>query len=271
KAAGAQVVCHAKATQKGIAVDPACLVKADTKLAGAFAKAEEKGGCASIGDAGTIDALVDSSVGAFVAALRPVADANRCAAAKLKATGKKAKTKIGCHAKATARGVTVDAACLAMAEARFVAAFAKAESRPPCLTSGDAASVESLVDTLFADAVAALPSPPTTTTTAPPVCGDGVRNQPQEQCDGPDSANCSGLCQPDCTCPPPVCGNGVLEGSEACEEGILGFCEMAFFGGCEGCQCCVSDVDATCVAPSFQFPCCGPLICATPPNFPPPL
>src|SRR5262245_27889619 len=74
KAAGAQVVCHAKATQKGIAVDPRCLLKADTRLANAFAKAEEKGGCGSMGDAGTIDALVDSSVGAFAATLRPVED-----------------------------------------------------------------------------------------------------------------------------------------------------------------------------------------------------
>src|SRR5262245_22231061 len=121
KAAGAQVVCHAKATQKGIAVDLACLVNADTKLAGAFAKAEEKGGCASIGDAGTIGGLLDSSVGAFVAALRPVADANRCAAAKLKASGKKAKTKLACHAKATARGLAVDPTCLTKAEGRFAA------------------------------------------------------------------------------------------------------------------------------------------------------
>src|SRR5262245_59534751 len=145
KAASAQAVCHAKAAQKGVAVDQACLAKAGMKLVDAFASAEEKGGCASIGDAGTIEPLVDSSVGAFVAALRPVADANRCAAAKLKATGKKAKTKLGCHAKAVKQGGALDPACLAKAEARFTSTFARAESTPPCLTSGDAGDVEDSV------------------------------------------------------------------------------------------------------------------------------
>ncbi len=34
-----------------------------------------------------------------------------------------------------------------------------------------------------------------------PFCGDGVVNQPSEECDGPDDAACPGPCQADCTCP----------------------------------------------------------------------
>jgi hypothetical protein len=183
KAAGARVTCHAKAAQKGIAADPACLAKADTKLTDAFARAEAKGGCATTGDVDDIDGSLDSRVGGIVAALRPVATANRCAAAKLKATGKEAKTELACHAKATGRGLAVDPECLAKAEARLVAAFARAEANPPCLTTGDAADVDGLVDDLADDAVAALvPVTPTTSTTTTstttpttlaPGCGNG--------------------------------------------------------------------------------------------------
>ncbi len=46
-----------------------------------------------------------------------------------------------------------------------------------------------------------------------PTCGDGVVNQPSEQCDAPDELACPGvLCQADCTCAPAgVCGNGLAE------------------------------------------------------------
>jgi hypothetical protein len=55
------------------------------------------------GDA--VAAVIDSSVGAFVAALRPTTAANRCAGKKLNATGKKVKTKLGCHGNACRKGV----------------------------------------------------------------------------------------------------------------------------------------------------------------------
>src|SRR5262245_22759004 len=200
KAASDSVTCHAKATQKGIGADPSCLAKAETRLTDAFAKAEVEGGCVTAGDASAIDALVGSSVGAFVGALRPVADANRCAAAKLKAAGKKAKTKLGCHAKAAKQGGLVDPGCLAKAEERFTAAFGKAEGKPPCLTSGDAAAVEDSVDGLVDDAVSALPpatTTTTTTTTLPTACGNGVI-EGDEQCDG--QANCV-----DCLLGVPLC------------------------------------------------------------------
>jgi FtsP/CotA-like multicopper oxidase with cupredoxin domain len=57
-------------------------------------------------------------------------------------------------------------------------------------------------------------------------CGDGLRNQPGEQCDGADAAGCPGLCQVDCTCPGPVvCGDGLVnQPSEDCDGDDDGAC-----------------------------------------------
>src|SRR5881398_3668457 len=51
----------------------------------------------------------------------------------------------------------------------------------------------------------------------PPRCGDGLVNQPGEQCDGADRAACAGPCAADCTCAP-VCGDGRVDPpAEACD------------------------------------------------------
>jgi hypothetical protein len=45
-----------------------------------------------------------------------------------------------------------------------------------------------------------------------PVCGDGIVNQPLENCDPPGTFCSAGrLCDLDCTCPVPACGNGILD------------------------------------------------------------
>ena len=78
---------------------------------------------------------------------------------------------------------------------------------------------------------------------SPPVCGNGVRDF-TEQCDGIDSEECSGLCQPDCSCPPPLCGNDVREAGEQCD----GTDDDACPGAClAGCSC-----PAPCVANPFS-------------------
>lgn len=176
KSAGLKLACHAKAARQGATVDSTCLAKATTKLSTAFTKAESRGGCNTTGDANDVTDRIDSSVGAFVAELRPTVSANRCAGIKLKATGKKAKTKLGCHAKATRKGVAVDPQCLAKAEARFASTFSSAEAHGPCLTTGDAGGIESGVDDLVNDVVASLASGSGTT------CGNGVV-EGSEQCD----------------------------------------------------------------------------------------
>src|SRR6185369_8476563 len=158
KSAGLKLGCHAKGARRGATVDSACLAKATTKLSDAFTKAESRGGCNTTDDADDVTNRIDSSVGAFVAGLRPTTAANRCAGSKLKATGKKAKAKLGCHATATRKGVAVDPQCLAKAEARFASTFSATEAHGPCLTTGDAGAIESGVDDLVNDVVAALPS-----------------------------------------------------------------------------------------------------------------
>ena len=92
-----------------------------------------------------------------------------CAAAKQKATGKKAAAKLNCHAKATSTNSTVDQACLDKADEKFMKAIAKAEAKGGCAITGDAASLESMVDSFVDSVVTVTPASTTTTTTIP--CG----------------------------------------------------------------------------------------------------
>jgi len=164
KAAGGSAAsllgCHANAVKRDVAVDGACIEKAHGKLTGAFAKAEAKGGCARTNDAGDVTTRLDDFVAAVAAALADggTDDGRRCAAAKLKATGKKASAKLGCHARAVGKVETVDAGCLGKAEAKFGSAFAGADGRYLCAAEGDADAIETgQVDPLVADVVAAEP------------------------------------------------------------------------------------------------------------------
>lgn len=230
KSAGLKLSCHAKASRQGGTVDATCLAKATDKLASSFSKAEAHGGCSTTGDAAGISDTIDSSVGAFAAALRPTASANRCAGFKLKATGKKVKKKLGCHGKATRKGVAVDSECLAKAEAHFSSSFADAEAHGPCLTTGDAGGIEDQVDQLVNDVVAALPSGGgTTTTTLGAVCGNGVR-EGSEQCD---------------TNPEPICQSSGRSG-----------CFPA--GDADECKCCTAPGETGLIDVGGQVPneCC---------------
>ena len=71
KKAAAKLKCHAKSIQKEITpTDPECLAKAEEKFLQAFAKAENKGGCVSEGDAAAVEANVDDFVDEEVARQR---------------------------------------------------------------------------------------------------------------------------------------------------------------------------------------------------------
>jgi hypothetical protein len=67
KAAGkkiaAKLTCYSKAVTKALPVDPACLMKAETKFSAAFTKAEAGGGCAIVGDALAQELAADAAVG----------------------------------------------------------------------------------------------------------------------------------------------------------------------------------------------------------------
>jgi hypothetical protein len=101
---------------------------------------------------------------AFVAVAASVAQAGptpaqKCSASKIKATSKKAAAKLKCHEKAITKGVAVDPACLTKAEDKFTDAFAKAEAKSGCATTGDTNAIEALVDTFVDAAVVALEPP----------------------------------------------------------------------------------------------------------------
>jgi len=90
--------------------------------------------------------------------------AEKCAAAKLNAAAKKMAAKLRCYQKAVAANGRLHPNCLVVAEATFAAAFARAEARGGCVTTGDAAAIEMEVDADVAALVSAL-SPVTITTT----------------------------------------------------------------------------------------------------------
>src|SRR5690349_17881823 len=131
KKAAAKAGCQSKAAQKGTAVDASCLMKAETKFSSAFSKAEAKGGCATSGDASTIEAKVDAFIddlvkevtGSPAGALLTTQPARTCAAKKIKAAGKKASGKLACDAKAKSKGIAPDPGCLSKADGKFPKAW----------------------------------------------------------------------------------------------------------------------------------------------------
>jgi hypothetical protein len=140
--------CEAKAARVDAVVDGACLDKASENLAAAFSRAESKGGCGSSGDALEVEARIDEQVADVVAAIpRGADDASRaCAASKLKAAGKRSRSRLQCFAKAEKQSAPVDVTCLAKAGDKFAAAFDKAEARGGCAVNDDAVLVAGLVD-----------------------------------------------------------------------------------------------------------------------------
>ena len=103
-------------------------------------------------------ALVAFVAAASVAQAGPT-PAQQCASAKLKATSKKAAAKLKCYSTAILKGIAVDPACLTKAEGKFTDAFARAEAKGGCTTTGDTNAIEALVDTFVDAAVVALEPP----------------------------------------------------------------------------------------------------------------
>jgi len=76
----------------------------------------------------------------------------KCAAAKRKAAGKNVSSRLVCVARAKAKSVPIDPRCLAKADAKFEAAFAKAGAACPGMPPEIAVLADSCVDALTADA-----------------------------------------------------------------------------------------------------------------------
>lgn len=139
----AQLKCHALAEKKGIAVDTACLTRAETKFRIAFDRIDSRGGCATTGDSADYEVEVD----AFVA---DIVGENLCSA-KIKAAGSAAQGLLKCWARATKKSEAVDTDCLDKADAKLASAFTKADSKGCTPTGGTAvvqAHADALVDSL---------------------------------------------------------------------------------------------------------------------------
>jgi plastocyanin len=165
KKVASELGCYAKAASKNVQVDSVCLGNAGTAFMTAFSKAELKGGCLPIGDAGTVEATIDAFVQSEATALPPGETGGKCASSKRKAAGSKAKAQLLCNAKAATKSIAVDLACLSKAGANLTKAFTKAEKKGGCVTTGDARTVEQAVDALVAQVVAQLTGGAGTTTT----------------------------------------------------------------------------------------------------------
>ena len=147
KLAQKQLICHSKASKKGLAVDAACLTKAGDGFSSSFAKAESKGGCLTTGDASVVERLVDGSTNITVGSLAPLAVASVCTASKLKFSGKRASSMLKSHSKAMKKSDSTKLpGDVAKAATKFDTGFTKAESKADCQTTGDTATMAAAVD-----------------------------------------------------------------------------------------------------------------------------
>jgi dienelactone hydrolase len=152
KAAGKACDCRhgvaAKAVTSGGTPD---FSKCGTKLADAFTKAEAKGSCPSVGGSGVVDGRLAALVADLSTALQAgtaSGDAAKCAVAKLKAAGKKCACLHKAQATAVLKGTTPD---FSKCDAKLDAAYAKAEAKGTCVTTGDADAVCDVVEASFAE------------------------------------------------------------------------------------------------------------------------
>lgn len=68
----ARLRCHRTALAGGSTVDPDCLATAEAAFLSRFARIEARGGCATVGDAATVETSVDACVDALVSLLPAV-------------------------------------------------------------------------------------------------------------------------------------------------------------------------------------------------------
>lgn len=155
--------CYASAMKKGVALDPACLLRKAGALSFHLAEAEALSNCLVEGAAATVAAQVEADMDAIASAL--TLEGGRCAASKMTALGKECAGFFRCNAVADGSSSTVDPSCLAVHAARQATAFAKAESKGGCVTFGDGAGLEAQVSMLVEGAHNLLRGSGTTTTT----------------------------------------------------------------------------------------------------------
>ena len=158
KASGAKASCllkvEATESKKGVEEDESKLAACGAKMTAAFTKAEAKPPCLTTGDAAAIEAKVDAFVDDVVSAVAGAADpppSSACDASKIKAAGAKASCLLKIEAGATKKNRTPDPAKVQKCLDKMSAGFAKAETKPPCSSTGDAGAIEATVDAFVND------------------------------------------------------------------------------------------------------------------------
>lgn len=169
----------------------------------------------------------------------PVTPGETCALAKNRAVEQRLTTQLKCYRKARLDQSAVDGQCLAAAEAKFVTAIAKAESKGGCIHPNDGEELKYATDS-FVDYLVGYLTPPHAR------CGDQYVS-PGEECDPYAYPNgCDetlGCDYTSCTCGP-VCADGLLSPGETCDP-------YAFpDDGCADGTVCSSDCSGCVVPPA---------------------
>ena len=141
--------CQAKALKKGEEADSKCFGKANRVLNKAFERAEAQlTDCPFLEDVESIEDLVDDLQIEIMANLptgvlpsAPDKLGGKCAAKKAQAVSRAAVTQLGCAEQAALDGGSIDATCVENSKVRLASTFDRAERRPGCETTGDAAEL----------------------------------------------------------------------------------------------------------------------------------
>ena len=175
KEAKAVASCYAKALQKGVPVDDACLQKASDTLAKGFTNSQKKGDCLVSPDADATGAAVNAVIGQAIQMVTggsPGPDV--CFGKKLTSIGKKLQAVAKCFSSAAKSGASTDPACVTKAGGSFNS------SLKACGTPTQLAPIEQLIDQFSIDlnrqqsvptTTTTTTTTSTTTTTAPPPLG----------------------------------------------------------------------------------------------------
>jgi hypothetical protein len=248
--ASTRLLCEARDLDSG--ADAACVARARARRDRVFQVVEARGGCATVADSTAIGGIVDDLDASLLAELRPGGPAtSKCTAAQLGAAARAVRKIVQAYAR-NARNPNADrlAAALAGAQALFNRAYARAESKGDCLSATSRFEAYPLVTAGAARLRGTLE----------PACGDDVQAG-SEECDGSDTASCTGPCAEDCTCVT-GCGDNVVDPGEACDgAGCVAEDPTGCFprGWSNECQCCAQA--SPCYVRGFvptpvEVPCC---------------
>jgi hypothetical protein len=150
------LTCYAKDVRAaGHLSNSLCLPESVLAIASAFAKAEAAGVCDGNPDAAA--AVMTDGADQITAALAPFGlglEQAKCAAAKIRAAGKRAFKDLKCFVRAARDDTPVDPVCRDAARAKLVKQFAAKERRGDCAMVENAAEIELLVARFVVDALA---------------------------------------------------------------------------------------------------------------------